>query len=142
PGPRHRRHRRGRAGGGGGGLPGHGRQGDRPHHALRRAHPPPPPARGRAGRVGAGRACLVTGDMGIANTTPSAALIASLTELPAASVTGRGTGIDDAWLTRQIALGAAAAARARYSHGEDPLAILAEVGGLEHAALAGFLVGA
>src|SRR5262245_11267509 len=95
-----------------------------------------------AGLVEAGAACLVTGDMGIANTTPSAALIASLTELPAASVTGRGTGIDDAWLTRKIALVAAAAARARYTHGEDPLAILAEVGGLEHAALAGFLVGA
>jgi nicotinate-nucleotide--dimethylbenzimidazole phosphoribosyltransferase len=95
-----------------------------------------------AALVEGGAACLVTGDMGIANTTPSAALIASLTELPAASVTGRGTGIDDAWLTRKIALVAAAAARARYSHGEDPLAILAEVGGLEHAALAGFLVGA
>ena len=94
-----------------------------------------------AGLVEAGAACLVTGDMGIANTTPSAALIASLTELPAASVTGRGTGIDDAWLTRKIALVAAAAARARYNHGEDPLAVLAEVGGLEHAALAGFLVG-
>src|SRR4029453_11890724 len=36
----------------------------------------------------------------------------------------------------------AAAARARYTHGADPLAILAEVGGLEHAALAGVLVGA
>jgi nicotinate-nucleotide--dimethylbenzimidazole phosphoribosyltransferase len=95
-----------------------------------------------AGLVEAGATCLVTGDMGIANTTPSAAIIASLTELPAASVTGRGAGIDDAWLTRKIALVAAAAARARYTHGEDPLAVLAEVGGLEHAALAGFLVGA
>ena len=45
--------------------------------------------------VEGGAACLVTGDMGIANTTPSAALIASLTDRPAAAVTGRGTGIDD-----------------------------------------------
>ena len=92
--------------------------------------------------VDGGARCLVTGDMGIANTTPSAALIATLTDRPAASVTGRGTGIDDALLTRKTALVAAAAARARYQHGDDALAVLAEVGGLEHAALAGFIVGA
>jgi nicotinate-nucleotide--dimethylbenzimidazole phosphoribosyltransferase len=92
--------------------------------------------------VDGGARCLVTGDMGIANTTPSSALIASLTDRPAAAVTGRGTGIDDHLLTRKTALVAAAAARARYEHGTDALAILAEVGGLEHAALAGFVVGA
>jgi nicotinate-nucleotide--dimethylbenzimidazole phosphoribosyltransferase len=92
--------------------------------------------------VEGGARCLVTGDMGIANTTPSAALIATLTDRPAATVTGRGTGIDDALLTRKTALVAAAAARARYQHGDDALAVLAEVGGLEHAALAGFIVGA
>jgi nicotinate-nucleotide--dimethylbenzimidazole phosphoribosyltransferase len=92
--------------------------------------------------VKGGARCLVTGDMGIANTTPSAALIATLTDRPAATVTGRGTGIDDALLTRKTALVAAAAARARYQHGDDALAVLAEVGGLEHAALAGFIIGA
>jgi nicotinate-nucleotide--dimethylbenzimidazole phosphoribosyltransferase len=92
--------------------------------------------------AGGGARCLITGDMGIANTTAAAALIASLTERPATAVTGRGTGIDDALLTRKTALVAAAAARARYQHGTDTLAILAEVGGLEHAALAGFIVGA
>lgn len=89
--------------------------------------------------VAGGARCLVTGDMGIANTTPAAALIATLTDRPAASVTGRGTGIDDALLMRKTALVAAAAARARYQHGDDPLAVLAEVGGLEHAALVGFI---
>ena len=92
--------------------------------------------------VAGGARCLVTGDMGIANTTPSAALIATLTGRPAAGVTGRGTGIDDVLLTRKTALVAAVAARARYQHGDDALAVLAEVGGLEHAALAGFVVGA
>lgn len=92
--------------------------------------------------VDGGARCLVTGDMGIANTTPAAALIASLVDRPAAAVTGRGTGIDDDLLTRKTALVAAAAARARYAHGDDALAVLAEVGGLEHAALAGFVVGA
>jgi nicotinate-nucleotide--dimethylbenzimidazole phosphoribosyltransferase len=92
--------------------------------------------------VDGGARCLVTGDMGIANTTPAAALVACLTDRPAAAVTGRGTGIDDDLLTRKTALVAAAVARARYRHGGDPLAVLAEVGGLEHAALAGFVVGA
>jgi nicotinate-nucleotide--dimethylbenzimidazole phosphoribosyltransferase len=89
-----------------------------------------------------GARCLVTGDMGIANTTPAAALIAALTDRPAAGVTGRGTGIDDDRLRHKAALVAAAADRARDRHGADALAILAEVGGLEHAALAGFVVAA
>ena len=92
--------------------------------------------------IDAGARCLVTGDMGIANTTPASALIAALTDRPASAVTGRGTGIDDDRLRRKTALVAAAAARARRQHGDDVLGILAEVGGLEHAALAGFLVGA
>lgn len=92
--------------------------------------------------VGGGARCLVTGDMGIANTTPAAALIAALTDHPAAAVTGRGTGIDDRRLQRKTAVVGDAAARARRRHGADALAILAEVGGLEHAALAGFVAGA
>ena len=48
--------------------------------------------------VADGARCLVTGDMGIGNTTPSAALVAALTGRAAAEVTGRGTGIDDATL--------------------------------------------
>jgi len=89
-----------------------------------------------------GARCLVTGDMGIANTTPAAALIAALMARPAVGVTGRGTGIDDDRLRRKTALVAAAADRARARHGADALAILAEVGGLEHAALAGFVAAA
>jgi nicotinate-nucleotide--dimethylbenzimidazole phosphoribosyltransferase len=93
--------------------------------------------------VAEGARCLVTGDMGIANTTPSAALIAALTDRPAARVTGPGAGRDgdEQRLTRKTALVAAAAARARYQHGDDALAILAEIGGLEQAALVGFVAG-
>jgi nicotinate-nucleotide--dimethylbenzimidazole phosphoribosyltransferase len=91
--------------------------------------------------VAGGARCLITGDMGIANTTAAATLIASFTDRPAAAVTGRGTGIDDDLLTRKTALVAAASARARYLHEGDALGLLAEVGGLEHAALAGFIVG-
>ena len=90
--------------------------------------------------VAGGARCLVTGDMGIANTTPAAALIAALTGRPAAAVTGRGTGIDDDLLRRKVDLVAAAVARARAAHGDDDvLGLVAEVGGLEHVALAGFV---
>ncbi|MFP3902581.1 MAG: nicotinate-nucleotide--dimethylbenzimidazole phosphoribosyltransferase, partial [Acidimicrobiia bacterium] len=91
-------------------------------------------------RVAAGARCLVTGDMGIANTTPSAALVAALTGRPAGAVTGRGTGIDDATLAHKTALVAGAVDRARATHGDDVLGRLAEVGGLEHAALAGYVL--
>ena len=88
--------------------------------------------------VAAGARCLVTGDMGIGNTTPSAAVIAALTGRPASEVTGRGTGIDDAAYGRKVAVVEAAVAR---TIDADPLDVLASVGGLEIAALAGFVVG-
>ena len=52
--------------------------------------------------VAAGNRCLVTGDMGIANTTASAALIAVFTGAEAQEVTGRGTGIDDETWERKV----------------------------------------
>lgn len=91
--------------------------------------------------VKAGAACLLTGDMGIANTTPAAALIAAFTGTDPAEVTGRGTGIDDATYARKIAVVTAALHR-HAPDPADPLGVLAAVGGLEHAALAGFLLGA
>lgn len=89
--------------------------------------------------VANGARCLVTGEMGIANTTASAAVIAALTGRPPAEVTGRGTGIDDAGLERKVA--AIERGLARLGVDRDPLRVLAEVGGLEIAALAGFIVG-
>jgi nicotinate-nucleotide--dimethylbenzimidazole phosphoribosyltransferase len=88
--------------------------------------------------VAGGAGCLVTGDMGIGNTTPSAALIAALTGRPAAEVTGRGTGVDDVTLLRKIIVVETAVARAPDTGALD---VLAAVGGLEIAALAGFVVG-
>ncbi|MDR3032680.1 MAG: 5,6-dimethylbenzimidazole synthase, partial [Kitasatospora sp.] len=52
--------------------------------------------------VAAGNKVLITGDMGIANTTASAALISVFTETDPAEVTGRGTGIDDATHARKV----------------------------------------
>jgi nicotinate-nucleotide--dimethylbenzimidazole phosphoribosyltransferase len=79
---------------------------------------------------------LVTGDMGIGNTTPAACLIAALTGHQATEVTGRGTGIDDATLERKIQAVQEALDLHRPDPG-DPLGTLAALGGLEHAALAG-----
>lgn len=91
--------------------------------------------------VAAGNRCLLTGDMGIANTTASAALIAAFTGASPATVTGRGTGVDDAMLAHKVEVVEQALARHRPDPA-DPIGVLAAVGGLEHAALAGFLLGA
>ncbi|MFG2912491.1 nicotinate-nucleotide--dimethylbenzimidazole phosphoribosyltransferase [Kitasatospora sp. NPDC048298] len=91
--------------------------------------------------VAAGNKALITGDMGIANTTASAALISVFTGLDPAEVTGRGTGIDDETHARKIEVVRAALAL-HQPDPSDPVGVLAAVGGLEHAALAGFLLGA
>lgn len=86
-----------------------------------------------------GAQLLVTGEMGIGNTTPAASLIAAFTGQPAGVVTGRGTGIDDATLAlkTEVVRGAVST----LSPGAGPREILAAVGGLEIAALAGLIVG-
>ena len=99
--------------------------------------------------VSSGARCLVTGDMGIGNTTPSAALIAWFTGRAPDDVVGRGTGIDDDMLIHKRAVVESALARHRLlvdrpdgARGDgDALAALASLGGLEIAALAGFVVG-
>jgi nicotinate-nucleotide--dimethylbenzimidazole phosphoribosyltransferase len=126
--------------------------------------------------VSAGHRCLITGDMGIANTTPAAALIAACTGRDPAEVTGRGTGIDDDTYRHKIEVVRAAldrhapaiaritgepatdrAARAAGTAGAVNETVemvetgvieagavveaVAAVGGLEHAALVGFILG-
>jgi nicotinate-nucleotide--dimethylbenzimidazole phosphoribosyltransferase len=90
--------------------------------------------------VADGNRCLITGDMGIANTTAAAALICAFTGADPAVVTGRGTGIDDATLARKVDVVRRAVAR-HAPDPADPLGALAAVGGFEHAALAGFVLG-
>ena len=91
--------------------------------------------------VAAGARCLVTGEMGIGNTTPAAAVIAALTGRAADEVTGRGTGIDDDGYRRKVAAVAAALTLHADAVAGGPVAALAAVGGLELAALTGFIVG-
>lgn len=94
---------------------------------------------GRSLAAASAAGLVVTGDMGIGNTTASAAVIAALTGRSGAAVTGRGTGIDDATLARKARLVEGAAAPVR---GADPMTVVAAVGGLEIAAIAGFVTGA
>lgn len=89
--------------------------------------------------IGAGAQLLATGDMGIGNTTPSAALIAALSGAEPGAVTGRGTGIDDA--TWRLKVDVITGALARLADSATPLDVLGEVGGLEIAALAGLILG-
>ncbi|HEU5449743.1 MAG TPA: nicotinate-nucleotide--dimethylbenzimidazole phosphoribosyltransferase [Acidimicrobiia bacterium] len=84
---------------------------------------------------------LVTGDMGIGNTTPAAALVAAFTGRPPLEVTGRGTGIDDAGLAVKRAVVERALACHADAVAAGPIETLAALGGYEIAALAGFIVG-
>jgi nicotinate-nucleotide--dimethylbenzimidazole phosphoribosyltransferase len=91
--------------------------------------------------IDGGTRCLIAGDMGIANTTASAALISTVTGAAPAEVTGRGTGIDDDTLRHKIEVIERALTLHRPT-ATDPLGALAAVGGLEHAGLVGMMLGA
>ncbi|WP_430503252.1 nicotinate-nucleotide--dimethylbenzimidazole phosphoribosyltransferase [Micromonospora trifolii] len=91
--------------------------------------------------IDAGAGILLTGDMGIGNTTPAAVLIAAFTGADPLDTTGRGTGVDDPTYAHKVAVVRAALAR-HTPDPTDPLGVLAAVGGLEHAALAGLILGA
>ncbi|WP_338497583.1 nicotinate-nucleotide--dimethylbenzimidazole phosphoribosyltransferase [Streptomyces sp. SJL17-4] len=91
--------------------------------------------------VAAGNKALLTGEMGIANTTASAALISVYTGVDPTEVTGRGTGINDETHARKVDV----VRRALDLHKPDPadpIGVLSAVGGLEHAALVGLILGA
>ncbi|MGW2562144.1 nicotinate-nucleotide--dimethylbenzimidazole phosphoribosyltransferase [Streptomyces sp. NPDC001514] len=90
--------------------------------------------------VAAGNKALLTGEMGIANTTASAALISVYTGVDAAEVTGRGTGINDEMHARKVDV-VRRALELHQPDPADPVGVLAAVGGLEHAALVGFILG-
>lgn len=84
---------------------------------------------------------LGTGDMGIGNTTPSSAICALMTGADVAEVTGRGTGIDHgAWEHKVEIINRAIAVN--QPDPDDPLDVLAKVGGFEIGAIAGLILGA
>jgi nicotinate-nucleotide--dimethylbenzimidazole phosphoribosyltransferase len=82
-----------------------------------------------------------TGDMGIANTTPSSAITAVLTEKTVEEITGRGTGInDEVWNNKvQVIKDSIDVNRPDV---QDPVDVLAKIGGAEIGGIAGLIMGA
>ncbi len=91
--------------------------------------------------VDEGYRILVTGEMGIGNTTAASTLAAALLSLPAEAVTGRGTGVDDKVYRNKVRVVEEALLKYR-SLLLTPLDWLWAVGGLEIAAMTGFIIGA
>lgn len=87
----------------------------------------------------AGLDLLITGDMGIGNTTPSTAIAAVITDMPVKTIAGRGTGLDDAGLARKIAI--LEQVIANHEPYGDALDILAKLGGFEIGGIAGLILG-
>ncbi len=84
---------------------------------------------------------LATGEMGIGNTTASSAIFSVLGDLPVCEVTGRGTGIDDKTLNKKISV-IQQALEKNSPDPDDPIDILAKVGGYEIGGIMGLLLGA
>jgi nicotinate-nucleotide--dimethylbenzimidazole phosphoribosyltransferase len=103
-------------------------------------------AAGRRAVEAAGAADLVLfGEMGIGNTTAAAAIAAALLEKAPGDIAGAGTGLDSAGIahkTRVIEAGLARHGLSGAGTKADPWHVLASVGGLEIAALAGAIVAA
>lgn len=91
--------------------------------------------------VADGADLIALGDMGIGNTTASAAIIAAITGQPPRAVTGLGTGLDSAGWERKVQTVERALALHRPG-ADDPVGVLATVGGFEIAGLAGAIIGA
>jgi nicotinate-nucleotide--dimethylbenzimidazole phosphoribosyltransferase len=92
--------------------------------------------------VSQGVTLLGTGDMGIANTTPSSALLSALLSCPAEEITGHGTGIDNPTLAKKIEVVRRALEVNREALSRGPLATLAALGGFEIAGICGLVLGA
>jgi nicotinate-nucleotide--dimethylbenzimidazole phosphoribosyltransferase len=90
-------------------------------------------------QIAEGLDMLATGDMGIGNTTPSAAIAAALCRMPVEAIAGRGTGVDDAGLQRKISAIQSGLDVNRPDPG-DGLDVLAKVGGFEIGGLAGAIL--
>ncbi|MCP4253368.1 MAG: nicotinate-nucleotide--dimethylbenzimidazole phosphoribosyltransferase [Candidatus Scalindua sp.] len=84
---------------------------------------------------------VATGDMGIANTTPSSAIIACLTETDLSKVTGRGTGINDNDVEKKINV-IKTALDVNKPDPSDPVDVLSKVGGFEIGGIAGLCLAA
>ncbi|RRD51464.1 nicotinate-nucleotide--dimethylbenzimidazole phosphoribosyltransferase [Arachnia propionica] len=83
---------------------------------------------------------VVPGEVGLANTTPAAALTAAMTGTPVSEVTGRGAGADDEMLRHKVEVIERGLEVNGITADTDPVTVLAAVGGFEHAAMVGFIL--
>ena len=90
--------------------------------------------------AGEGYGLLATGEMGIGNTTTASAVVSVLLGRSPAEVAGRGAGLSDEGLSRKVRAIETAIAVNRPGP-SDPLDVLAKVGGLDLAGLAGVFLG-
>jgi nicotinate-nucleotide--dimethylbenzimidazole phosphoribosyltransferase len=93
------------------------------------------------GEISRGADIIGTGDMGIGNTTPSAAIACAFLNASPQRIAGRGTGVDDAGLQRKFSV----IARGLEINKPDPkngLDVLSKVGGFEIGGLSGVMIGA
>ncbi|GJL79821.1 MAG: nicotinate-nucleotide--dimethylbenzimidazole phosphoribosyltransferase [Nitrospinaceae bacterium] len=91
--------------------------------------------------VNQGTDVLASGDMGIGNTTPSAAIMCVYGNKSPRQTAGKGTGIDTATFNRKVAL-IEQAIKINNPNEEDPVEVLAKIGGFEIAGIAGLILGA
>jgi nicotinate-nucleotide--dimethylbenzimidazole phosphoribosyltransferase len=91
--------------------------------------------------INKGYKIIGTGEMGIANTTPSSAIAAVLTGKPVEEVTGRGTGIDDETWKRKVKV-IKDAISLNKPDPSDPIDVLSKIGGAEIGGIAGLIIGA
>jgi nicotinate-nucleotide--dimethylbenzimidazole phosphoribosyltransferase len=96
---------------------------------------------GRELAVGLDAEIVGLGEMGIANSTVAAALAAAVLPARPEDVCGRGTGLDDAGVARKVDVVRRALA-ANPVAADDPVGVLAALGGAEIATLAGLALGA
>lgn len=83
---------------------------------------------------------LATGEMGIGNTTPSSAILAVYSHADLSAIVGPGVGLNDAGVQRKIEA-IKTALIVNQPDAADPIDVLAKVGGLELAAMAGLILG-
>ena len=88
--------------------------------------------------IAGGSRSLCTGEVGIGNTTPSAVLIAHFAKACAQEVTGRGSGIDDETYARKVEIVEHLITKTKTE--TDPIEVLAQIGGIEIAALTGYIL--
>ncbi len=93
------------------------------------------------GEISKGADIIGTGDMGIGNTTPSAAIACALMNLPPEKIAGRGTGVDDEGLKRKISA-IEKGLQVNKPNAKDGLDVLSKVGGFEIGGLSGVMIGA